>query len=231
MAAASYVSPLAWAVKRESGEVEMLHNGTAFFMRIAGPTVLVTAAHVVRQLQSDSTTHGRAMSIQLMSVPFNPLDAIVDIDDERDLATIAVDATIPERLKRWVYQRAIAQWPPPPPDTGKGIFFLGFPSVYRKEAEPRHHEFGTYGGLLTATSIAEDRIVAQLEHDELEVIPGFTLPPRNEFLGGMSGAPAWALTSVGWRLAGVLYEYSTDYELFYFRRPDCLAADGTIVRR
>jgi hypothetical protein len=228
-AAANYVAPFFWSSKREERPL-ILHNGSAFFLRVDGPTLLVTAAHVIRQYEADVKDYGDVVKAQVMDVGFDPLKHLVDIDDALDVATIKVPDNLPDRVGKWCYQRQANRWPPPPPTQDRGVFFEGYPAVYRAEQEVDSVEWGLYGGLLTATSVRHDHIIAQLCHEHLVPLDDLPLPPRNAWLGGMSGAPGWTLTQVGWRLAGVLYEYSQDYEIFYFRRADVISPDGTLVR-
>ena len=113
---------------------------------------------------------------------------------------------------------------------GRGLFFAGYPGRFRTESDAATIEFGLYGGLLTATLVSDSQTVSQLDRDYVQSLPGLDPPPLNAWLGGMSGAPGWTLTQLGWRLAGVLYQYSQDYELFYFRSAHHIRADGSLVR-
>lgn len=229
-AAGNYVVPLFWGQVLTDGQRRVLHNGSAFFLRVEGPTLLVTAAHVIRQLQEDRREHGEGVTSQLMNVGFDPLPTIIDIDDQLDIATCSVPEGLPARVGKWVYQRQADRWPPPPPTQGRGLFFAGYPGIYRDDPGADAISFGMYGGLSTATSVTDRDIVSQLDREHAEPLPGLDPPPLNAWLGGMSGAPGWTLTQVGWRLAGVLHQYSTDYELFYFRPASCIRPNGTLER-
>lgn len=223
-AAASYVVPLFWYL--DEARPTLLHNGSGFFLRIAGPTLLVTAAHVIREYERDRSAYGSSVKLQLLDIVLDPLKHLIDIDDAVDIATIRIQDDFPPRLGKWVYQRNAEDWPPEPPTEGRGLFFLGFPAAFLEKPSVAALDWGSYGGLLTATAVRGDTIVSQLDRDHVEPLPGLQPPPLNAWLGGMSGAPGWTLTHVGWRLAGVLYQYSTDYELFYFRRADAIGPDG-----
>lgn len=227
--AGSYVVPLFWVLEAES-QASILQNGSSFFMRVDGPTMLVTAAHVVRGYEADRDRYGNAVTAQVMDVSFDPLKHLIDIDDQIDIATIKVPHGLPARVGKWCYERSSKDWPPPPPSEGRGLFFAGFPGLDRKDLGDGNVEWGLHGGLLTATVVKSDEVISQLDRHYLEPIPGVAPPPLNPWLGGMSGAPGWTVTRVGWRLAGVLVEYSTDFELFYFRRGDCIRPDGTLTR-
>jgi hypothetical protein len=227
-AAANYVVAIFWT-RDEGARAPILHSGSGFFMRVEGPTVLVTAAHVIRQYEADAKQYGASVKAQVMNIGFVPTNHLLDIDDSLDIATIRVPDNLPERVDKWCYQRQADLWPPPPPMEERGLFFVGFPGMYRSERSRNSVDSGMYGGVLTATSVKEDTIIAQLNRDEIEPLAGLPPPPMNAWLGGMSGAPGWTLTRVAWRLAGVLYEYSQDYELFYFRRADAIRPDGTLI--
>lgn len=59
--AAQYVVPVLWALDAEGrGQNRILHNGFGFFLRVDGPTLLVTAAHVIREFEKDRCKYGSA---------------------------------------------------------------------------------------------------------------------------------------------------------------------------
>ncbi len=127
------------------------------------------------------------------------------------------------------------QWPPKPPEEGKGVFFAGFPNGRVLQLEDHSWEFGIYRGLGVATSVATDTIVYQYNRDHMIDTLGLGLPPTNEFLGGMSGAALWTVVQnksglMSWRLGGVIYQWSTKFELLYARRADALRPDGTFSK-
>jgi hypothetical protein len=230
LAAASYVAVVFWSGVDASGRRHIMHNGSGFFVQIAGPPFFVTAAHVVRQLQKDSESQPGQVKVQVDDESIDLLASLIDIDDALDVATVRVPDGLPNAINKWIYRRSVERWPPPPPQEGRGLFFAGYPGAYRSELSRRHVEFGLYGGLLTATSVSQTSIVSQLDRGLAEALPGLSPPPANAWLGGMSGAPCWTLTQIGWRLAGVLYQYSQDYELFYFRSANAIRLDGRLSR-
>jgi hypothetical protein len=226
--AAHYAVPVMWGGTGPDGVSSLLHHGTGFFLECGGPVLFVTAAHVFREFQADKEKYSKVI-FQLGPVRFHPEEALIAIDDDYDVVTFRADESVAEKAEKWIYRRSPSQWPPPPPDQGKGVFFGGFPKLYREEPAPDEIDFGLYGALLTATSVREDRITCQLDHDYIEDLLDLGLPPKNAWLGGMSGAPAWTVTETGWRLAGVIYQYSEESELFFIRRPERIRADGVII--
>ena len=118
-AAANYVVALFWPCAISDEAPDGLHNGSGFFLRVDGPTLFVTAAHVIRGLQKDRLTRAAAVRSQLDNVGFDPVPNLVDIDDALDIATVCVPDDLPRQLGTWVYERATDTWPPPAPMQGR----------------------------------------------------------------------------------------------------------------
>ena len=163
-----------------------------------------------------------------MNLPIDPVERIIDRDSALDLATLLILEDEVRQIDKWIYRRAPDRWPPAPPEGGKGVFFAGFPGIHRSRFPDGTFEFGIYTGLGVATSVSEDKIIYQYERQHFVDVLGLGIPPENEWLGGLSGAPLWTVTSFGWRLGGIIYQWSTDYEFLYARRPDFIHADGQI---
>lgn len=230
-AASHYVAPILWGNPCSSAPGFGLRNGSVFFMNCGHIPLATTAAHVYDAYLT-AKQRDPEMVCQIGSLRFLPEERFIDKDQRLDVATFRITDEEITRLEKWVYRCDRSKWPPRPPATGKGVFFSGFPFVERKPFGDRSIEFGIYSGILTATSVREDAIVCQFERDEWVDIVGGGLPPRNQWLGGLSGAPLWTLTETAvfsWRLAGIIYEFSQDYELLYVRRPECVSPDGTLL--
>jgi len=92
---------------------------------------------------------------------------------------------------------------------------------------------GLLRGVTVATSVTDDYVASQFDRADMVDIFGTGLPPERQWLGGLSGAPLWTLVETkifSWRLAGVIYEYSTEFEILYARRSDRLKPDGRLRR-
>lgn len=224
--AASYTAPIFWG---DPGAGSILGSGSIFFIECGGPVFAVTCDHVVGGWLDDKVKHPNIIC-QVLDLIIEPESRIIDRDPELDLATLSFSAEEVAGIDKWVYTRTPDQWPPAPPEKGKGVFFAGFPGQFREQIDPDFWEFGIYTGLGVATRVYDDQIIYQFEREHLVDILGKGIPPENQWLGGLSGAPLWTVTSFGWRLGGVIYEWSQDYELLYARRPEALRCDGTLVR-
>lgn len=227
--AAHYVAPIFWGdpSSDESGSIE--NNGSIFFLECGGPEFAVTCDHVIENWIG-AKRENPSLRCQLMDLPFDPESRIIDRDPNLDLATLEISEGEVQSLDKWIYRRAQDRWPPDPPEEGKGVFFAGFPGIYRSILDDGSIEFGIYTGLGVATSVSEEKIVYQYEREHFVDVLGHGIPPEHEWLGGLSGAPLWTVTSFGWRLAGVIYQWSTDYEFLYARRAHFIQPDGQIRR-
>jgi hypothetical protein len=183
----------------------------------------VYAAYLARKEQAPG------LVCQIGRLRFKPEDRIIDRDQRLDVATFRIGEVEVERTAKWLHRPS--SWPPVPPEEGRGVFLAGFARTLRDEKEEAV-TFGSVSLLLTATTIGNDTITCQFDRENF-VDMGSGLPPQPMSLEGVSGAPLWTLVDrpvVGWRLAGVVIEYNTAFELLIVRRADCITANGRLLR-
>jgi hypothetical protein len=125
------------------------------------------------------------------------------------------------------------EWPPPPPELNKGVFVCGFLKSGRSFRDTRTVDFEAMHFGLVADRVDGQMITCQFHREEwLDASGSDTLGGQFD-MGGMSGAPLWALIQRrgvhSWRLAGIVIQFSDDYELLYARRPTAIKADGHVA--
>lgn len=228
--ACSYTSAIYWI----SPKKQKLNNGSIFFLNFGKGPFAVTADHVYQGFL-DSKADDPATKCQIGNVIFAPHDRLIDRDSHMDIATFSVESKEIEIDNKTVHMVDTNNWPPKPPEVGKGLFFAGYPGGYRTAEIKKGIEvnFGSYFCTLVATRVKKNDIICQYERDEIINIFGDSELPYPQNLGGLSGAPLWTQVQTkifSWRLAGIIYEFSPAFELLYARRPDCLLADGRIKR-
>ena len=228
--ARDYTSAIYWI----SPKKQKINNGSIFFLDFGNGPFAVTADHVY-QGYLDSKADDPSTKCQIGNIVFSPQERLIDRDTKIDVATFSVKNKEIEIDKKTVHMVDTRNWPPKPPEVGKGIFFAGYPGGYRTAQIRKGVEvnFGTYFSVLVATSVKDNDIICQYERNEIiNMFVDSELPyPQN--LGGLSGAPLWTLVQTNifsWRLGGIIYQFSPDFELLYARRPDCLLADGRIKK-
>ncbi len=213
------------------------HNGTLTIAQTPKALLGVTAAHVFRKYESDLKSG--AVRLQLMNEVVDDLaKRLVDISDELDIATFALDEDIVKRLGK----TPMGVWPPRSPQEGKGIMISGFPAVERIESKNFEVNFELFTALGVARTVTEKQITWLLEPEFQLAKARVPAPPPEYDLGGISGGPliSW-FESPGFVshhcLSGIIIEHP-DYknnrdmppiERLIAIRADSIAESGKIV--
>ncbi len=237
--AASFVVPLFWVWRDASGESK-LNNGSAFFVRTPKRLFGVTANHVhegfirARESFRTSSCHLLPMSFDEPRTPIkiDLTERLIARSAECDICTFAVT----EGEIRDLEVSVIDLWPAMLPQEGRGIVFAGYPGHERRFVSFRLLEFSPFPGLAVATTVNDRHISCHLDRDYLVKTKGFSVAPEHYETGGMSGGPLFTVEDKPsglqvWRLAGVITEGLSQYDLLLASRADCLRADGSIADR
>ncbi len=118
------------------------------------------------------------------------------------------------------------------PQTGKGVFFAGFPGLARRRLSERAIENGIFTALTVADNVTGREISGHFDRERQVDKPGRPTAPEGYDIGGVSGAPLVTMVDSAnlcyWRLGGVMTAFSTSLEIFYATRADFINADGTL---
>ena len=225
--ATKYVAPLFWG--NATSDADLAGNGTVTFLKFEEDVIGLTCDHVVR-VCLENLDEDPLIQSQVLDLAIDLPGRIIDRNPALDLATIRFTVEEVAAMDKWAHT-PVEGWPPAPPDEGRGVFYSGFPNNRVRKLGPLSWEFGVYTALGVATSVSSDTIIYQYEREYLVDSLGQGLPPANEYLGGMSGGMMWTLVTPEngadyWRPGGMIYEWSTDFELLYARRLDSLLPDG-----
>jgi hypothetical protein len=237
MAAAQYVLPICW-IAAESGRPLILGNGSAFMLDGGAGALLVTANHVYEEYRSACLKRPDTACILGDTGRFPLEQRLIAQDPIYDVATFRLstaDVEAHRRYGKFVLTGSQTTWPPKPPQSGRGVFFVGFPGDGR-QMRPYcgqslvEIDWTGYTALAVASSVSETGITVVLEHDsQIDVGHRPKIPP-DWALGGCSGAPLLTLVDhnsvFSWRLGGVIYESSET--IIKASRANCLNADGTL---
>jgi hypothetical protein len=228
--AANYTSVIFWGEPSPRAGDSQITNGSIFFLDCGEGIFAVTADHVCQGYLKRKASTPRLVC-QIGKIPFEPETRLIDRDDELDIATFRVDEK--ELVVDGKAAHKPSSWPPKPPDLEKGVFFAGFPGIYRNQLSPLSVEWRLYSGIATATSITDEYITCRIDRSDIVDTIGVGLPPEKQQLGGLSGAALWTLveTSIfSWRLGGIIYQYNPEFEIFRAKRPDRLKSNGQLSR-
>jgi hypothetical protein len=237
MVAAQYVMPICW-IAAEKGRPLLLGNGSAFMMDAGSGPFLVTAQHVYSEYCAALAARTDTVCLLGNLIRFPLERRLIASDPVYDVATFKVTPEEVEGFRqdgKFVLTGSQQAWPPKPPETERGVFFVGFPGDGRhmrpyKGGVLVEVDWTGYSALAIATNVSATGITLLLEHDpEYDVGERTTVPP-DWALGGCSGAPLLTLVDhnnvYSWRLGGVIYESSET--IVKVSRADCLNPDGTL---
>jgi hypothetical protein len=212
-------APIYW-FDRDVSNIEILSNGTVTLVQTPDVLIGVTAAHVVNALLTDLDT--KNLQVQIMNAVINDFPSrIIDISTKYDLATFHLDEGLLSQLGKPF--QPLQQWPPKPPQEGRGIMLAGYPGSERNE-QGNVVDFGLFTALVSARTVTEEQITWLIE-PEAQVADTKVLPPPPQYgMGGISGGPliTWLESDhyiSSYVLGGIIIEH-----------PDYSSNDFTIER-
>lgn len=241
--AASVSIPIFWVI-REGKRKFRARNGSGFFLDTGDRLFGVTANHVLEGWSSDQKTK-HVVALQIGDLPFDieGRNAVISADAAIDITTFRISPDEVRRLGKTVLRGYQREWPPVPPQPGRGIYYAGFPGVEKIWLAPREISFGiAYAGGV-ASSVSELDVSSLIERDYvMPVRDGPPVPPQNYNFQGISGGPMLSVIEHNglrtWALAGVIHEGPNteleadkaipDLEIIKARRSHFILPDGSL---
>ena len=226
--AASYAQPLFWL----TGPVGtgLMRNATTFFVDAGQGVFGVTAGHVYDAYLEHKRSGGGPCHVGMLGLTFDLETRLIDRGRTVDIATYRLRPAEVGRLGTTI--RHEPNWPPERPRAERGVFYAGYPAAGRKLVGERTIEWGLYGAAGISSAVNDESIVCQMERDNLVEVLGLPIPEVGYDVGGLSGAPLFALwesSLVFWKLAGVIYEGGgVMFEHVRAAHADRIRIDGTI---
>jgi hypothetical protein len=173
-------APIFW-YQRQRSNAEILNSGTVTFVRTPKRLMAITAAHVIRSYEETHAAATWPLHLQVMNAWLNL--EVIDISDDLDLATLAIDDKLLSRIGKDV--EPLSTWPPRVPQEGRGILLAGYPGADRLQPKPMEVEWRLFPALGVAWRVLRDQITWVAERDpDIKT----DLPPEH-WLGGISGGP------------------------------------------
>jgi len=233
-----YARPIYWHDNNRSFPKEVI-GASCFFLRFPTCYIGVTAAHVFREYQRSKAAIP-SLVCQLYLMPFDFEGALIDIDDELDVATFA----IAERDLRTTSSHPFdvsSGWPPDGVvKRNAAIQLVGYPENIRIiDPSDRSAVFQAWGALDFVEDFSDIEIL--LVYSPNKVIGEPTLPPLGYNMSGCSGGPAIIHEDRGglhlWHPVGLIVGGpklgegdAAEFDMIRVRRIDCIEPNGRMRR-
>jgi hypothetical protein len=221
--------PIYWfSLDKENPTI--LHNGTVTLLETPQKIIGVTASHVLDCYKSDRKE--QKVRLQLMNEAVdNLLDRVIDNSDRLDIATFDIDKGLINSMDKNV---SPLNWPPQPPQEGKGVMLAGYPGCDRIELRKLCVNFGIFTAIGIARVVSGEQITWAVDQEFLISSQKVKTLPPNYDLGGISGGPliSWFETPnyvSYYRLSGIISQANRTLENVIARRADFINDDGTIT--
>ena len=214
-----------FGVPPAEGEALAVNNGTATLLRLKDKPVVLTCSHVLQGYR-DRTALNPMCVFQVGDCAFDPVAQLAKEDVALDFAVIevteeqaaAIASTAGDLERSFLEPKP---WPPASVKPGEFIAFGGYPGELRRATSFTELSFGSFSsGASMVDTVRDDYLVTKFERDfwvqhEIE--------PEPDFIGGLSGGPAFVLRHsaaagiMTYEFIGHVYEFSKNYELLYIR--------------
>jgi hypothetical protein len=209
-----------------------VRNATASLLNLGHGPLAITCHHVLEEYRA-RIQQGNDHLFQIGNCRLDPLAQLISDDEATDVAVIRItsaqarEITGDDEIGSSFFEPA--SWPPTPIREGDYVAFGGFPGEWRAAVGIDAMEFSSYSSGASRVTVARDSyFVSQFEREYW--VSSFAHRDASDLqrLGGLSGGPAFALRGLHYDLVGIVYEFSEDYELLYFRHAGVIGADGRL---
>ncbi|SDA60783.1 MULTISPECIES: hypothetical protein [unclassified Janthinobacterium] len=229
-----YATSIAWG-KFDNSKWQVMNAGTAFILDCGQGPFLVTAAHVYEGYL-EAKRSSSILRCQLGQTEFD-LEArlICSLGSKTlDIATFKIEADEIATLGKMIVSDG-KDWPPKDVTPSDGIFFGGFPGKERKQINFETINFGIYAALTPVSSSSERQFGCTLDPDEWIDTTGHGIPAEGYDLGGISGAPAFAVQDsaagvFSWRFTGVVHSATNNIgAIVLIHHARFIRSDGSLL--
>jgi hypothetical protein len=161
-------------------------GASCFVLRFVQQLVVVTAAHVFRTYEKCLRQNPRLIC-QLRLLPYDLRGALVDIDDDLDIATFRLSDAELNQI-RGIAVDCRSKWPPPKPECGRTLSLAGFPEIIREVHPDGSGIFQAYGALPPIASYSDRQIIITYDPTrDRPAMAGVPVAPLGFNMSGCSG--------------------------------------------
>jgi hypothetical protein len=202
------------ASRRASVVPGPLNHATGVLLGLGDKTVVATASHVLAKFEKRVEQGDAAMFQVMAAVLPDPLGRVYWRDEAHDLVLLEITEAERAQVGSWVYEPR-PPWPPPVPPVDSFVITAGFPVEGRTTDRTRRAvELKALQSMLVVTGTGDNHFFCPIDRDNWYDVSGVGMLPAGADLGGMSGAPVFAVQTLQYPIVGIVTEYSPGLELF-----------------
>jgi hypothetical protein len=209
-----------------------INNATVTLVNLGSGPIMITCYHVLEGYR-ELINGCESAWFQVGDVDLNPLEQLIAESKRLDLATIkltdsqANDIVRGGEIGSCFFKPSI--WPSPSLNEGDFVAFGGFPGQWRERWAFDEIVFPSFSsGACRVAQVSDDRFACQFEREYWITV--FNIDNREHLhdLGGMSGGPAFIHRGIHWDFIGIIYEFSSSFDIMYLRPAHLIYRDGSI---
>jgi hypothetical protein len=220
----------------ESGQ--RINNGTVSLVDLGSGKMAITCSHVLEGYREQLKKNNETV-FRIGNAILNPLERLIDESPELDLATINLrginikEISLGKEIGASFFQPGT--WPPNDVKVGDFIAFGGFPGEWREQTSSGDLIFDSFSSGATAiSSINDEYFICQFEREYWVESLGVKNGKDLRVLGGLSGGPVFLIRGnngiVYHEFVGIIYQFSTDFDLLYISKAKFINKDGRILQ-
>lgn len=210
----------------------VVRNGTVTLVDLGSGPIGITCAHVIGAYRNLKNTHENVV-FQIGNIEVDPLAILIAEHADLDLATLRLSEDLiraitgESEIGSCVFRPV--SWPSPSVQADERAVFGGFPEILREVPEYDELVFPSWSsGGSRVTTAYDDRFSCQFEREHWVSNFGSQHHMELTALSGLSGGPAFIHRGLHFDFAGIIYEFSAEFDVLFFRPSRLINADGTI---
>ena len=225
-----FAEPIYFGEPPSAGKTSYLRNGTATIIDLGDGPLAITCSHVLAEYRERLVLAPDTI-FQIGNLKVDPLARIQSEDTGIDLAVLNLDGCDLEQMWQGKLVESNVfrppRWPPRALEPGDFIAVGGFPAAWRDQVGRAGIVYDSFSlGATRVTAVYPDHFICQFERE-------YWIGPQKDRLdirelGGMSGGPAFIHRDLYFEWVGVVYEFSSEFDLLYLRPSHLLGSDGCI---
>ncbi len=217
---------------------QTVKNGTVSLVDLGSGQMAITCSHVLDGYRERLKENNKVV-FRIGNAILNPLEYLIgeSSESELDLAILNLkeinvkEISLGKEIGTSFFRPET--WPPDDVNVGDFISFGGFPGKLREQTSSGDLIFGSLSnGASEVSSVNDEYFICQFEREYWVESLGIESEKDLRELGGISGGPVFLMREnngiMYYEFVGIIYQFSTDYDLLYIRKAKFINKDGSI---